>query len=103
MNIKRLRLEPSERADNILAAAVAVALREGFRGITRDQVAAEANSSVGLIYTYYRSMDSLRDEVMRVAVRDKHLAIVAQGVASGNVVAARAPAELRRAALQTLA
>ena len=103
MNVKRLRLEPSERADNILAAAVAVALRDGFRGLTRDQVAAEANSSVGLIYTYYRSMDALRDEVMRVAVRDKHLDIVAQGVAGGNLIAARAPAELRRAALQTLA
>lgn len=103
MNVKRLRLEPSERADNILAAAVAVALRDGFQNVTRDKVAAEANSSVGLIYTYYRSMDILRDEVMRIAIRDRHLAIVAQGVASGNVATARAPAELRRQALQTLA
>jgi len=103
MNIERQRLTPEDRSSSILAAAVKLALRSGYQSLTRDNVADAAGTSVGLIYKYFAGMDALRDAVMAEAVANRHVSIIAQGLAAGNPIAVRAPGELRREAANTLA
>jgi len=96
-------MTPDDRTAEILSAAVKLAKRVGFRKLTRDGVAAAAKVSTGLVSTHFGGVEALRDEVMRVAVRDEILPIVADGIANGNRIARRAPAPLRQRALQSLA
>lgn len=102
MTATRTRMKPDARTAEILAAAVKLAKRVGFRNLTRDGVAEAAKVSTGLVSTHFGNVESLRDEVMKVAIRDEILAIVADGIANGNRYARRAPARLRARALQTL-
>lgn len=98
----RKRMQPDERSGQILAAAVTLAKRSGFRKLTRDGIAKAAKVSTGLVSNYFGSMDNMRDEVMRVAVRDDILPIIAQGVAERNRIALKAPADVRRRAIAGL-
>lgn len=79
-----------------------MALKNGFSSLTRDGVAEEACVAMGSINHHYGTMSALRDEVMRDAVDNGILEIVAQGLASGHPVAQSAPTELKQSALKTL-
>ena len=102
MTASRTRMQPDKRTAESLAAAVKLAKRNGFAKLTRDGVAEAAKVSTGLVSTHFGSVEKLRDEVMRAAVRDEILSIVAEGIANGNRIARRAPAPLRTRALQSL-
>lgn len=97
------RLAPDVRSGQILAAAVKLAKAKGFAALTRDSIAEEAQVSTGLVSNYFGSMDDMRNEVMKVAVRDEILPIVAQGIVANNRFAKRAPVTLRQRALASLA
>jgi AcrR family transcriptional regulator len=97
------RLAPDVRSGQILDAAVKLARRVGWRKLTRDNIAKAANVSTGLVSNYFGSMDNMRDEVMKVAVRDSILPVIAQGVADRNKVAMRAPAAVRQKAVANMA
>lgn len=100
---KRKRLAPDERAAQILDAAVKLAVRTGWRRLTRDSIATSAKISTGLVSAHFGSMDNLRDEVMRAAVSRRILSIVREGIADRNKIANAAPADLRREALRDVA
>lgn len=89
------RALPYQRRDQILDAAVAVAGRIGVYNMTRAKVADEANVSPGLVSRYFDAMWMLRTAVMREAVKQSHVAIVSQGLASGDPIARAAPQELK--------
>ena len=103
MSNTRTRKTPDARSAEILAAAVKLAKRVGWRRLTRDAVAKAANVSTGLVSTHFANMDKLRDEVMRSAVHDEILPLIAEGLTDGNRIARRAPQELRQRALHALA
>jgi AcrR family transcriptional regulator len=103
MSNNRTRMAPDARSAEILDAAVKLAKRIGFRKLTRDGVAKAASVSTGLVSTHFDGIEKLRDEVMRVAIRDEILPIVADGIANGNRLARRAPVALRQRAVQSLA
>jgi len=52
-------MDPTERREVIVAAALAVALRKGLAATTVRDVAAEMGSSPGLVHHYFGSMDEL--------------------------------------------
>ncbi len=53
------RMNPVERRDNIVDAALAVMLRKGMAATTVRDVAEEMGTSSGLIHHYFTSMDDL--------------------------------------------
>jgi AcrR family transcriptional regulator len=99
---KQQRLHPRERTELILSAAVEVAREKGFFNVTRENVAAKAGCSVGIITLRFKTMPALRSAVMRRAVRDKVLPIIGQGVAAGDKIANNAPPSLRKQAVASL-
>lgn len=98
---------PSDKVYNrnraVLVAAVALAERFGYRTITRQQVAAEAQVAVGSVNNAFGTMDGLRDAVMAYAVQNERSSIVAQGLSDRHPAALNAPEGLRILAAASLA
>lgn len=97
------RLPPNERRDAILAAAVDLSRRDGYNQITRDAIAEHAGVSMGLVTRYFGTMNKMRRAIIRAAISDEVLEVIAQGLAARDEHARKAPDDLKRKALATLA
>ena len=97
------KLKPEDRKEQILSAALKLASQPGgWSRLTRDGVAIEAGCAIGLPNRYFGTMITFKRAIMRAAIQRKILSIVAQGIATGDKCAIKAPQELKTAALQTL-
>lgn len=92
----------TDRRAQILAAAVTLASKQGYHNITREQIAGIAGISPGLVSKYAGTMTNLRRDVMRAAIRERNLSIIAQGIALHDRTAMRAPDDVKKAALASL-
>jgi len=82
------RLSPSDRRDAIVAAALEVARRKGLAATTVRDVAAEMDTSSGLIHHYFDSMDEvLALAFARVAEADLARSEAEMAAADGPVAA----------------
>lgn len=93
------KLAPAERKQQILTAALLVAVEAGYQHITRETVAAAANVSPALVSMHFSTMDALRDEVVAEAVRVQRLAVIGQALTARDPVAIQAPSGLKKKAL----
>jgi len=99
---ERKRLDPTDRRQLILNAAVSLAKKDHFEWLTRSAVAAAAGVSPGLVSNYFAPFVELKREVLREAVRTENLVILAQGMGAGHPIVKRAPAPLRAKIAQHL-
>lgn len=99
---KRTYLKKGERREQILAAALTIALDTGYNSLTRDGVAERAGVAMGQVNHVFDTMYKLRRAVMRAAISREHLSIIAQGVAHGDHYAHEAPEWLKEKALLSL-
>lgn len=93
---------PEVRREEIMAAALALAKKVGFSGVTREGVAKQAGCSPRLMNYYYGSIIQLKRDLMRAAIAAKELKVIAQGLAVKDRVARRAPEELKQQAVAAL-
>lgn len=91
-----------EKKAAILVAAVQIAERYGFSRMPRSLVAEEAGCSETLVSFYFSTMARLKRDVMRAALREGRLKIIAEGLATGDIHAAKASPDLKQKALATL-
>lgn len=99
---KRTYLKKGARRDQILTAAMAMALDTGYDSLTRDGVAERAGVAMGQVNHVFNKMEHLRRAVMRSAVSRELLPIIAQGIAHGDKIAHGAPKWLKQKALASL-
>ena len=92
------RLAPEDRKALLLKAAISVASAGHYKHITRKQIAEEAGTSGPLVGHYLGPMEGLSDVIMRYAVKNTHLWVVAQGLMCGDRIAQLAPEELKNKA-----
>lgn len=97
----RERLPNDVRREQILQAALSLAVSNGYRSITRAEIAITAGVADGQINHIFGGMTELRRAVMRSAIQHRHVEIIAQGLADGDEVAKKAPEDLKREALET--
>jgi AcrR family transcriptional regulator len=97
------RVSPKLRTKAIIRAALEVAKEHGYAKITREDVADNAGVSLGLITHYFGTMPQLRRAVMRAAVSQEILEVIAQGLANGDDHAKKAPQDLKIKAVAALA
>ena len=109
MSDQRTRMKPEARREQILAAAMQIALTTGYNSLTRDGVAQTAEVATGQVNHIFNTMQQLRRAVMRAAVTQAAVSqspelrlIIAQGLAEGDSVAHGAPDWLKREALDLL-
>ena len=96
------RLDPAVRTAELLTVALRVAATRGWRTMTREDIAAAAQCSAGLVSARLGTMDAMRRSVMRAAVRERVVRVVAEGLAIGDAQARKAPEDLKRLAADLL-
>lgn len=100
---QQAKLEARERTAQILAAALKLAAKDGYGRITREAIAAAAGVSPGLVTHHMGTMEQLRRDVMREAVRAECLPVIAQGLVARDRHALKAPDPLQKKALASFA
>ena len=97
------RLDPKVRKEQLLQAAVALAdVPGGYATLTRKAVADKVGVSEGLVSLHWGTMTQLRRSVMREAIKEVKLKIIAQGLAMRDSVAIKASQEIKAQAAQSL-
>lgn len=92
------RYKPSIRRELILSAAIAAARKPGgWSLLTRQVIAAAAGCSEGLVSRYLGDMPSARRAVMKVAVKEEIVEIIAQSVVAHDGYAVKNKALMQRA------
>lgn len=91
-------MNTTDRTRDLLSAALRLAEAEGWRTLTRDAIARAAGVSGALVTTRLGTMDALRRSVMRAAVRERCVPVVAEGLVVGDAHARKADDALRAAA-----
>lgn len=93
------RLKPEDRKADILTVALRLAERDGYRNMTRDNIALAAGVSMGLINHHFGTMTKLKRTIMRAAIEKEILPIIAEGVVLKDKTALKVPDELKKRAL----
>ncbi len=102
--MKNKRMKPEARRDDILRAALQIASNgTHYLKVTREQIANVAKVSGPAVQYHFKTMTQLRKQLMRAAVKQECLPVIAQGVVSRDTVALRAPDDLKLRAVQAIA
>jgi AcrR family transcriptional regulator len=97
------KLNGDDRREQLLKAAVRLSARGSYLKITRAEIATDAGCTTNLVTHYFGTVIQLRRAIMRRAIADNNLSVVAQGLAARDPHARKAPDELKQAALRSLA
>ena len=100
--VTKQRLSPDERRQAILVAGVQEAEEIGFQRFSIVGVAERAACSRGLVHYHFDSIEALRKAVMLQAIRNKNLAIIAEGLATGDKQARLVKEPLRSRAARSI-
>jgi hypothetical protein len=92
------RLAPKDRADALLSVALRLAAADGWRTLTHDRVAIAAGVSRALVIARLGGADQMRRSIMRAAVRERCVCVVAEGLCLGSPQARGADEALKKAA-----
>ncbi len=100
-----IRMTPANRKAAILAAAMTVAASKkiGFSAMRQKDIAEQAECGFGTVTLYFNTMTQMRRAVMREAIKQQDVAIIAQGLGIGDPDAKKAPPELKKKAAALLA
>lgn len=91
----RIRLQPDDRKQQLLEAALVLADKYGIKALTRVALAAETGTSDGLVNRYFGDRSKMRAEVIAEAVKRKNVRAVAWALAQGFAIK-DAPRQLMR-------
>lgn len=100
--VSKRRVPAAMRKQQILEVAINEAKKSHYNKITRDGVAEAAGVSMGLVTKYFGTMQQLRTQVIRHAVKQSIIEIIAQGIASNDDRAKKASQEDKQKAIELL-
>lgn len=99
----KYRANPELRREHILDAAVKIAKNIGYTNVTRNAIAESAGISTGLVTNYLGTLPAMQRTLMRYAIKNSIVEIVAQGLANKDKHARKATPELKERAAQFIA
>lgn len=100
--VLKKRVAPQLRKENILSCAIKLAEKVGYTKITATAVAEDAGITHQTVMHYFSTMNQLKTEVMRRAVKENNLRIIAQGLVAGDKHAKKAEQHVKEDALKCL-
>jgi AcrR family transcriptional regulator len=74
----------------------------GYQNVTRADIASAAGCSEALVSSYFGTMVQVRRAVVRAAIKQRDLAIIAQAIAANDPHVKRASVDLCNDAIRTL-
>lgn len=90
------------RSKEILAASLDLAESKGFNRVTRTDVAEATGLGAGTVNLHFGNMEKLRRAIMRAAIRQKRLRVIAQGLALQDPIAMGISDDLRQLAADSI-
>jgi len=96
------KLPPVDRKQQILTAALCLAMGVGYQSVTREAIADACGVSHALVNLYFRVMPELKAAVMVEAVRVSNLTVIAQGLVARDPAVADLDPKLKRKALASI-
>lgn len=94
---------PAERIAQLVTIALTIAERQGLAAVTREKIAKASGVSEALVSYHLGTMAELRRKMIREAITRRCLKVLAQALAAGDRHAQKAPEDLKREALASLA
>lgn len=94
------RTDPNNRQQQILTAALKLAVTHGYENVTREALADRCNVSPALISHYFGTMALLRRAMMGEAITTANLTVLLQGIAAKDKRACSISDELRARVMQ---
>lgn len=88
--------------NEILSIALKLAQQNGYREISRELIAKAARISPALVSVRFGTMPKLRRRLMRFAIAQACLPVIAQGLAARDGQALKASDDLKQLALASL-
>ena len=88
------------RTVELIDVALRLAAADGWRALTRERIAVAAGVSPALVSARLGTMDQMRRSVMRAAVKQRVVAVVAEGLALRDKHAMAADESLRALAAE---
>tara|TARA_R100000541_G_scaffold8848_2_gene16460 strand:+ start:1680 stop:1979 length:300 start_codon:yes stop_codon:yes gene_type:complete len=83
-----------DRHDEVLDVALSLSVSVGYLRVTRDAIAKQVGLTPQAIQHHIGTMAKLRRAIMRKALADECLPVIAQGLANRDEHALKAPADL---------
>ncbi|AAY87925.1 gp59 [Burkholderia phage BcepB1A] len=93
-----VRMEPEARKALILDAAYKLVKKQGFKKATRTAIAEAAGVTAGLVGVYFGKRAELRTTLFKLAVDNKDVKLIRDGLDLGIGEGVRIPKDLRAAA-----
>jgi AcrR family transcriptional regulator len=90
------------RIEEIIAAGLALAAAKGYQQVSRADLAEAVGVVESNVSRHFGTMKQFRRSLMRAAVNQRNLAVLAQGLAMRDAVACEAPADLRAEAANSI-
>lgn len=100
--MKRQRLKPKIRKHSIVQTALRLAVKHGYTNITRRQIAQTSGVSEAAVSYYFGTMAQLRRDILRHAIQQEVLHIIAQALVNNDPYIARVPTSLLSKAAYSL-
>jgi len=90
------------KRENVLIVATSLASAVGYQNITREEVAQSSFTSPGTVSGLFGSMEQLKQEVVKFALDNACLPVIAQALANRNKLAMAASENLKRRAMEMM-
>jgi AcrR family transcriptional regulator len=88
--------------DQIFKAAMRLSMRTGYNKVTRDAIATKAGVAEGLVNYYFGTMTQLRRMIVRHAIKEENMTIIAQALGAADPHVKKISEELKRKAVESL-
>lgn len=95
-------MKRNEREQMLLRHAADLAESVGYSRVTREAVAARAGVSPAVVNFLFGTMAVFKRHLMRFAIRNERLPVIAQGLAVKDPYARRAPQDVKTRAIAYL-
>lgn len=94
------RKKPAIRREEILTAALQLAESKGYNTVSRDDIARKLGVSGPTVQYHIGTMANLRRDIVRAAIKQENLVVLGQALVLRDKHAAKAPDDLKRAAVE---
>ena len=94
-----MKMSSEDRKLQILQHAMKLSEIHGFTGFSSLDIAKSVGIGHPLIFHHFGTMNNLRADLMRLAVSNRNMLVLAQGVVARNPIALAAPESLKKQAL----
>lgn len=102
MSTNENRMAPTKRKTQMLGVALKLAETIGFEALTRDKIAEACGLSAAMVNVRFGTMTNIRRDVLRAAVQNKSLTVIAYGIVTQHPAVKKIDPELKEQALKSL-